>query len=308
MRVIATDRLILRWFTADDASFILTLVNDPSWIANIGDRGVRTLDDARAFISDRLAPSYWTKGHGLWAIERRSDGVLVGMCGLIDRDSLPAIDVGYALAPPFWGQGYAREATAATLGYARDVLAKTRILAIVQPENARSIRVLESLGMARVGSHRPDGEARDLALFSVGAEADGGAAEAAIEALVARFYAAFANRHTPSQIASVPALFLPAAVVTVVDGAGRAETMSVRAFVTPRATLLCDGRLTDFEEHEVAAQTQVTGALAHRASRYEKAGSLDGVPFQGGGDKHFQLVQTARGWKIAALAWQDAVA
>jgi RimJ/RimL family protein N-acetyltransferase len=304
MRVLQTDRLTLRWFDERDAAFILELVNDPSWIANIGDRGVRTLDDARAWIAEKLVSSYWDKGHGLWAIERRSDGERLGMCGLLERDSLPAVDVGYALAPRFWGNGYAREATAASLEYAREVLGKRRILAIVQPENRTSIRVLESVGMVRVGSHRVEGEEHELALFAVGDEP---ADAEAIDAIVRRFFAAFSNRDAMSRIASVPSFFLPDAVVTIVTptAARAVETSSVRDFVAPRASLLLDGRLTSFEEHEVSAQTEVVGAIAHRSSRYEKAGTLDGVPFEGAGNKHFQLVKTVRGWKIVALAWEE---
>ena len=314
MRVLQTDRLTLRWFGESDAAFVLELVNEPSWIANIGDRNVRTLDDARAFIAERLVRSYWQNGHGLWAIERRSDGELLGMCGLVDRDSLPAIDVGYALVPRFWGHGYAREAASASLRYAREVLEAARVLAIVQPENQPSIRVLESVGMVRVGSHRIEGEGVELALFASPEPARGARdvdaasdARAEIDAIARRFFSAFSNRHAMSRIAALPSMLLPEAIVTVVKPAAARgiETSSVRDFLTPRATLLLDGRLTEFEETEVASRTDVTGALAHRSSRYEKAGTLDGVPFVGGGRKHIQLVRTRRGWKIAALVWED---
>jgi RimJ/RimL family protein N-acetyltransferase len=168
INVLETERLRLRWFAESDAAFIFELVNDPSWLANIGDRGVRTLDDARAFIADRLVRSYRLNGYGLWAIERRSDGELVGMCGLVNRAELPAIDLGFALLPRFWRHGYAREAAAATLDYARTALGQRRILAIVLPDNAPSLRVLASLGMTQIGTHRPPSESRDLALFAIG--------------------------------------------------------------------------------------------------------------------------------------------
>jgi RimJ/RimL family protein N-acetyltransferase len=168
MRVLETDRLTLRWFDERDAAFILELVNDPSWIANIGDRGIRTVDAARAWIAEKLVSSYRQKGHGLWAIERRDDGELLGMCGLLERDSLPYVDVGYALAPRFRGNGYAREATLACLHYGRDVLCKRRILAIVSPSNDASIRVLESVGMVPDEMRVLPGEDRETAVFSWG--------------------------------------------------------------------------------------------------------------------------------------------
>src|ERR1700691_3879333 len=105
MNVLETERMTLRWFDERDAPFILELVNDPAWIANIGERNVRTLDEARHFNSEKLVASYRQNGHALWAMVRRSDAVLLVMCGLIKRDSLPHLDVGYALAPAFCGNG-----------------------------------------------------------------------------------------------------------------------------------------------------------------------------------------------------------
>jgi RimJ/RimL family protein N-acetyltransferase len=299
VKVLETERLTLRWFGDDDAQFVLGLLNEPSWVRNIGDRGVRTVEQARAWVAEKLGASYWQRGLGLWAIERRSDHVLVGMCGLIERDELPAIDIGYALLPSFWRQGLAREAVAACLDYARKVLGQARVLAIVQPENAPSIRLLEAVGLSRVGSHRAT-DGADLALFAVGEEAT----VEEIPSLVRRFYNAFCNRDRTAPIASVPSMFLPGATVTAVRD-GQAETMTMRDFVLPRAALLLDGRLTDFQEREVAGRTEVRGALAHHASRYEKEGILDGIHHRGVGEKDFQLVRTPRGWKIAGLVWQD---
>lgn len=147
MPVLQTRRLDLRRFTAGDAAFIARLLNDPSWLRFIGDRGVRDEDSARAWIAERLVAAYDKQGFGLWAMQRRDDGALLGMCGLVKRDSLPDIDVGYALLPQFRGAGYAREAAAACLDYGANVLGLERILAITRPGNRSSIRVLESLGM-----------------------------------------------------------------------------------------------------------------------------------------------------------------
>ncbi|NRF66298.1 GNAT family N-acetyltransferase [Aquincola sp. S2] len=151
MEILTTARLRLREFDENDAAFIHALLTDPAWIANIGDRGIRSTEDARIYIRDKLVENYERLGYGFWAVERLSDGLLIGMCGLTQRESLPAPDIGYALLPAWRGSGYAREAAAACLHHAREVLRLPRVLATIAPENAASARVLESIGL------RPEG-------------------------------------------------------------------------------------------------------------------------------------------------------
>lgn len=144
--LIETDRLILRHLTVDDAAFILELVNDPAWLRFIGDRGVRTLEDARAYILKGPVASYAQHGFGLDLVERKADGVPIGMCGLIKRDTLDDIDVGFAFLPQYCAQGYGYEAAAATLAHGRKTFGLKRIVAITAPDNTGSIRLLEKLG------------------------------------------------------------------------------------------------------------------------------------------------------------------
>jgi len=146
MEIFSTERLILREFTAADAPFILRLLNEPSWLRYIGDRGVRTLADAGAYVAKGPAASYARHGFGLWLVSRRADVAPLGMCGLLKRDTLDDVDVGYAFLPEFCGQGYAREAVAATLAHGRRVFGLKRIVAITAPDNESSIRLLEQLG------------------------------------------------------------------------------------------------------------------------------------------------------------------
>jgi RimJ/RimL family protein N-acetyltransferase len=148
LKVLATDRLILRRLSTDDAEFILELVNDPAFIRFIGDRGVRTLDDARAYILKGPIDMYERLGHGLYAVELAGVpiGAAIGMCGLIKRDALEDVDLGFAFLPQFRGQGYAHEAAAATLAYGREALGLERIAAITSPDNHASARLLEKLG------------------------------------------------------------------------------------------------------------------------------------------------------------------
>jgi [ribosomal protein S5]-alanine N-acetyltransferase len=165
MLVLETERLRLRWFDPADAAFMLGLLNEPSWIANIGDRNVRTLDEARAWINDRLIAAYHKQGFGFWAVERRSDGELLGMCGLVKRDTLPEVDVGYAFTPPHWGQGYAREAAAACLRHAHEQIGLRRVLAITVPDNKASARVLEAIGMRYVETRVLEGNTHQTLVY-----------------------------------------------------------------------------------------------------------------------------------------------
>ncbi len=148
MTVLETPRLRLRRLDHADAPFILRLVNEPSWRQNIGDKGVRTLEDAVRYLTEGPLAMYARHGFGLYAVTRRGDDAPIGLCGLIRRDTLPDADIGYAFLPEFWGQGYAREAAVATLDHARRDFALPRLLAITAPHNAASIRLLEQLGFA----------------------------------------------------------------------------------------------------------------------------------------------------------------
>lgn len=143
--ILATPRLVLRCLDLDDAPFFLRLVNEPSFIQNIADKGVRTLEDARENLRNGPIASYARHGHGLWMVELK-DGTPIGMCGLIKRDVLDDVDVGYALLPEFCGQGYAAEAAAAAVAHARDALGLRRVVAVVNAENTRSLHLLGKLG------------------------------------------------------------------------------------------------------------------------------------------------------------------
>lgn len=144
--VLGTRRLRLRKLGLQDAGFILELVNDPDWLRHIGDRGVRTPEDARAFIEAGPLLSYEAHGFGLWLTELRSDAEPIGLCGILKRDYLDYPDLGYALLPGFRQHGYAREASAGVLKHARLVLGIPALDAIVSPRNRRSIRLLKALG------------------------------------------------------------------------------------------------------------------------------------------------------------------
>jgi RimJ/RimL family protein N-acetyltransferase/protein tyrosine phosphatase (PTP) superfamily phosphohydrolase (DUF442 family) len=160
-----TERLRLRRLVASDASFILRLVNEPTWLRFIGDRGIRTLDDARQYIVDGPQRMYETLGLGLLLVERKADAAALGLCGLIKRDALRDVDIGYALLPEYRGHGYAREAAAATLRHARQVRGLERVVAITDPDNAASDRLLRRIGLRPEGMVRLAGGKQELRLF-----------------------------------------------------------------------------------------------------------------------------------------------
>ena len=144
--IIETARLQLRRLSIDDGEFILRLLNEPSFIQNIGDRGVRTIDDARGYIIQGPITSYEKFGFGLWMVETKSPSAPIGICGLLKRDVLDDVDIGYALLPEFWSQGYALEAASAVVCYAREKLGLKRVVAVTNPGNRSSIRLLEKMG------------------------------------------------------------------------------------------------------------------------------------------------------------------
>ena len=165
MTVLETERLILRQLTEDDAEFIFELLNEPSWIQNIGDRHIHTLDDARTYIVNGPVASYAKNGFGLYLILLKETNESIGMCGLIRREGLEDIDIGYALLPRFWSKGYAVEAARATKAYAKDVIGLKRIVAIVDPANEGSIRVLEKIGLRYEKMVRLSADDIELKLF-----------------------------------------------------------------------------------------------------------------------------------------------
>ncbi|MCP3101605.1 GNAT family N-acetyltransferase [Myxococcus sp. K15C18031901] len=164
MKVLETQRLRLRGMTLDDAPFVLQLVNEPSWLRFIGDRGVRTLEDAQRYVRDVPQASYARHGFGLLRVEAL-DGTAMGMCGLLKREVLEDVDIGFAFFPAYWGQGYAFEAAQAVLAHARQELGLPRVAAIVDPTNASSIKLLERLGFRFARPFRMSGEAQEISLY-----------------------------------------------------------------------------------------------------------------------------------------------
>ena len=167
MTVMVTARLRLRQFELDDAPFILQLLNEPGWKRFIGDRNITSEADARTYIETVLIASYVQHGFGLYAVYLKDPALPIGMCGLVKRDALADVDVGFALLHDYQGSGYALEAARATLQYARDVLGISRLVAITTAANGRSIDLLRRLGMGYEKNIKLSADADTLELYAI---------------------------------------------------------------------------------------------------------------------------------------------
>ena len=164
--ILETERLALRKFGPHDALFIIDLLNDPDWLTNIGDRDVHSVEQALAYLEAGPMTMYTTFGFGPYVVQRKTDHVPIGMCGLFKREFLEDVDIGYALLPEYRGAGYALEAAQGVVRYASLVLGIKRLVAITAKENERSARLLDKLGLHFERMIPYPGATGDVRLFS----------------------------------------------------------------------------------------------------------------------------------------------
>ncbi|HKW51624.1 MAG TPA: GNAT family N-acetyltransferase [Candidatus Eisenbacteria bacterium] len=167
MKVLETQRLIVRRFSLEDAAFALELVNDPAWLQFIGDRNVRTLEDARGYLRKGALDMYERVGFGMYVVTLKRSGEPIGTCGLIKRESLDDVDIGFAFLPQFRGHGYALESATAVLDHGRRSLGMKRIVAIVSPGNSRSIAILEKIGLTFERMLKLPGDEEEISLYAI---------------------------------------------------------------------------------------------------------------------------------------------
>lgn len=163
--VIETTRLSLRLFTEHDAPFVLELLNSPGWLRFIGDRGIRSIEDASVYIESRITSCYDTFGFGMYLVELTNQKKAIGMCGLLKREVLDNVDIGFAFLPEYNGKGYALEAAAAVIDYARETLHLENIVAITDSDNIASQNLLRKLNMNFIRMVKPFEEEPMLMLF-----------------------------------------------------------------------------------------------------------------------------------------------
>lgn len=163
----ATERLILREFVKQDKDFIYELLNTEGWLRFIGDRNIRSLKDAESFITERLIPSYKKNGFGFYAVLSVENNKVIGMCGLIKRDGLHHVDLGFAFLPKFANKGYAYEASVSCINYAKDKLKLKTLAAICNTDNERSVSLLKKLGFDLKQTMQLPGETTELNYFEL---------------------------------------------------------------------------------------------------------------------------------------------
>lgn len=167
MKVLETDRLIIRQLTLNDSDFIIELLNDPAFLKNIGDKKVRNVQDAHKYILDGPVASYEKNGFGLYLVVLKESALPIGICGLIKRDNLENVDLGFAFLPAYRGKGYASESGSAVLEFGRSKFGLKKIVGVTIPENAGSIAVLEKLGMNFEKMVRMDENEPEIRLYSI---------------------------------------------------------------------------------------------------------------------------------------------
>jgi ribosomal-protein-alanine N-acetyltransferase len=167
--IIETQRLFLRELDAErDAEFILELVNEPAWIKNIGNRKIHSIEDARGYILNGPAPSYRQHGFGLYLVGLKETDQSIGICGLIKRDSLEDVDIGFAFLERFWSKGYAVESARAVMDSAAERHKLTRVVAITVPTNRDSIKLLEKIGFKFEKMIKTAQDEEEIMLFGIG--------------------------------------------------------------------------------------------------------------------------------------------
>jgi RimJ/RimL family protein N-acetyltransferase len=288
-----TSRLFISEITLQDHEFITELVNTPEWVRFIGERNVKTKEAAEAYIQKLLDNPNIT----YWVVKLKEEQIPIGVISFIKRDYLEHYDIGFALIAAYSKKGYAFEAASTVLDDLIKDPIHTHILATTIKENTNSIRLIEKLGLRY--ATEIIFEKDWLAVYSAATD------QLSIDLLTRHFYGLFTNISAElSDWDKLLSLCLPTLQI-IKKTEQTEEVYDLESFMTPRKKILSDGTLTDFEEHEITAETRIVGRIAHRFSRYEKKGNLKGASFQSKGNKLFQYVKTATGWKISSVIWED---
>ncbi|PEA83114.1 ribosomal-protein-alanine acetyltransferase [Bacillus pseudomycoides] len=313
MKILETNRLTLRLQTTEDVEFILELLNDPSWLQFIGDRGVKTIDDARNYIMNGPIRMYEQFGFCLYLVERKEDQIPIGICGLVKRDTLEDVDIGFAFLPKYWEKGYAYEAASAVMAYGKDTLGLNRIVAITTQDNHPSAKLLEKVGLQFERLVQLSNDPEELRLFAYNSRTENhinntyklSDQKISLDRLTDAFFNAFTNKNGEEpNVRVLNDLFIPEGMI-IKNTDSIPNIYNLQQFIDPREKLLREGRLTDFKEEEIQEITEIFGNIAHRFSLYRKSGVLDGDSFETLGMKTMQFIQTPSGWKISSVAWDD---
>jgi RimJ/RimL family protein N-acetyltransferase len=288
-----TNRLVLSDLSPKDDGFILALVNTAGWIEFIGDRKVRTPEDASNYIQRILSnPDVHYR-----VVRSKEQNLPIGIVTLIKRDFLAHHDIGFAFLPEYSGKGFAYEATMALLEDLANDPKHSRILATTVKENVNSIKLLKKLGFRF--EKEIENEKDQLCLYAMSTD------KILIDQLIRDFFGLFTNANgMKPDVERIRELCIKETIIAK-KSLDKVEVFNVDTFMAPRKEILLDGTLIDFEEFEVLEETKVVGNIAQRFSKFQKRGKLKGVNFEGKGHKFFHLIKAKEGWRILSVNWED---
>lgn len=291
---ISTDRLILNELELTDHAFIFELVNSAGWLEFIGDRNIRTDEDAMAYVEKIIANPLIK----YWKVKLKTNRLSIGIITLIKRDDLEHYDIGFAFLPDHTGAGYAFEATSTVLDMLPDAILADKILAITTERNGRSLKLLEKLKFKY--ERHVDTTGKTLLQYALNAD------EIKIGKITRSFFNLFNNTLNEPDFEPVYQLCTASANI-IRKSDSHTDIYGLKSFIEPRKKILTNGTLQQFSEFETDHETRIIGNIAQRYSKYCKQGMLNGVYFEGRGHKFFHFMKEAGEWKIVQVIWEDEV-
>lgn len=291
-----TDRLILKVLELEDAEFINQLVNSPPWIRFIGEKNIKSNEEAKKYIQDiRNNPNF-----NYWTVRLKDQNTPIGLVTFMKRDYFDYYDIGYALLEQFTKRGFAYEAVSTILSdIIHNHVHHKFILAKTFKDNDNSIKLLKKLGLEL--DNEIENSDNDALVYAASID------KLSITYLTNTFFNLFSNSGNRSvNLDELYKLCISEALIIKIEN-DKKEIFNIDAFIEPRQTMLSDGSLTDFKEYELYEETTIVGNLAQRISKYQKSGYLNGCHFQTKGHKIFQYLKTKAEWKISSISWEDEI-
>ncbi|MEO6346930.1 MAG: GNAT family N-acetyltransferase [Aquaticitalea sp.] len=167
MIIAQTNRLLIAKMTLKDAPFMLELLNTPNWLKHIGDRKVKTVEEAETYLKNGILKSYKESGFGFYKVLLKAkNNKIIGICGLVKREQFEDVDIGFAMLPEYERQGFGMEASLEIMKFAEQKLKLQRVIAITTQTNSNSIKLLEKLGLTYEKRIKPFDDGKELMLFA----------------------------------------------------------------------------------------------------------------------------------------------